>query len=388
MSDVTCDGGCRRVLAAILAVRRRRLGVGRRTRALAGRCRGRVFGPKREFGTVTVVHVLLLLLRLLFVLCVAFVHDARLCGRRYRGQEPDGQLARRTAASHHQLGGFAIVQHGGLPGQPGLLLGIAATHAAPGRPGAHARAGRVRGTRTVVPGTRQVRVLRRLARDYPRTGPPLFGVQQPQRHAAVVMVMVMMVLAPRVRSGRAVVLARRHGRRALVLLLLDLGYLIRVPIAAHVLPAGLGLALQARHESPELDVQPIVHRLFRLDRLVVQQLHVATARRMRIVVPGGPVDQAVGVSRRLSVAEVGAVPATAYAAGHAGLLDRLADHHAVFLKLFRQYGVQERVAARVQRQHEHGEHLGLFQRHQVKAADGRERDECDRGPAQQVSEHQ
>jgi len=319
--------------------------------------------------------------------------NARLGRRRDGGQKPDGQLVGRPGAAAavrplNDLQQFGLVQHGRLPREPGLVL---VTDAGPGRPGADARAGRVGGPGAVVPGTGQVRVLRRLSGDDPRAGPPLFRVEQPERHAAVVMVVVMVmvaVLPPRVGTGRAVVLAGRHGRRAFVLLLLDLGYLVRVPVAAHVLPAGLRLAAHAGREPAELDREPLVQRLVRLDGLVVQQLDVAAARRVRVVVPGRPVDQAVGVGGRLPVAEVGAVPATADAPGDARLLDRLADHHAVLLELLGEYGVQERVAARVQRQHEHGEHLGLFQGHEPHPADGGQRDERDRRPAQQVGEHE
>lgn len=59
------------------------------------------------------------------------------------------------------------------------------------------------------------------------------------------------------------------------------------------------------------------------------------------------VHHAVGVGRRLAVAEVGAVAAAADAPGDARLLDRLADEHAVLLELLREDGVEEGVAARV-----------------------------------------
>jgi len=76
------------------------------------------------------------------------------------------------------------------------------------------------------------------------------------------------------------------------------------------------------------------------------------------------------------------------ASGHSRLFDSFAYHHAVFLKLLRQYGVQKRVATRVQRQHKHREHFGLFQRDEVKATNSCQRYECYGGPAQQIGEHE
>jgi hypothetical protein len=101
-----------------------------------------------------------------------------------------------------------------------------------------------------------------------------------------------------------------------------------------------------------------------------------------------PVHHAVGVGRRLAVAEVGAVAAAADAPGDARLLDRLADEHAVLLELLGEDGVEEGVAARVERQDEHGEHLGLLQRDELQSERRRQREERDRRPAQKVSEHQ
>lgn len=101
-----------------------------------------------------------------------------------------------------------------------------------------------------------------------------------------------------------------------------------------------------------------------------------------------PVDHAVGVGRRLAVAEVGAVAATADAPGDARLLDRFADEHAVLLELLGEDGVEEGVAARVERQDEHGEHLGLLQRDELQSERRRQREERDRRPAQKVGEHQ
>lgn len=268
-------------------MRRRRFRVRWRRSPFAGRGQRRVLRPWR---TVRHHHRPVLVV---FVFGVRSVH-ARLSRRRYSGQEPDGQSARR-AALHGQ---FGLVQHGRLARKSGLLFLVGAAadaaaaapaHARPGRSCADARAGRVGRTRTVVARARQVRVLRRLPGHYPRAGPPLFGIEQPERNAAMVMVMVVMVLPPRVRPGRTIVFAGRHGRSPLVLLLLDLGYLVRVPVASHVLSARLGLALEARHDPSELDVQPIVERLVRLHGLVVQQFNVTAARRVRVIVPGRPV---------------------------------------------------------------------------------------------------
>jgi len=65
---------------------------------------------------------------------------------------------------------------------------------------------------------------------------------------------------------------------------------------------------------------------------------------MWIVISRRPIHQTVGVSRRLPVAEVGAVSTPADASGHSGLFDGFAYHHAVFLELFRQYGIEKRIA--------------------------------------------
>lgn len=77
-----------------------------------------------------------------------------------------------------------------------------------------------------------------------------------------------------------------------------------------------------------------------------------------------PLD-AVGISGRLSVTEIGTVSAASDAAGNPRLLDGFADHDAVLFELFGQNGVEERVAARVERQDEYGEHFGLLQRHEL-----------------------
>lgn len=66
----------------------------------------------------------------------------------------------------------------------------------------------------------------------------------------------------------------------------------------------------------------------------------------------------------------------------------LADHDAVFLELFGEDGIEERVAARIERQDEHSEHFGLFQRHELDAEGSRQREEGNRCPAEKVGEHQ
>ncbi len=50
-------------------------------------------------------------------------------------------------------------------------------------------------------------------------------------------------------------------------------------------------------------------------------------------------------------------------ARHPRLFDSFADHDAVFLELFSQNGVKERVATRIQRQYEDGEDFRFLQRH-------------------------
>lgn len=63
---------------------------------------------------------------------------------------------------------------------------------------------------------------------------------------------------------------------------------------------------------------------------------------------GRPLDQRVGVGRCVSVAKVGAVPTPADAPGHSGLLNGLANHDTVLLKLLRENGVQEGIATRIE----------------------------------------
>lgn len=80
--------------------------------------------------------------------------------------------------------------------------------------------------------------------------------------------------------------------------------------------------------------------------------------------------QRIGIGRCLAITEIGAVTATANATRHTRLFDCLAYHYAVFFELLRHDGVQKRITARIQRQHKHGEHFGLFERYQVHAEHG------------------
>lgn len=281
----------------------------------------------------------LVLRRIVVVLLVAGLS----CGR-YGREQPDGQSARRAWR--------LWLLDGQLPRQPRLRPGRSGR--VPGgdlqgstRPGDPPGAGAGSGSRArgVVPRRAEVGVLRRFPGDQPGGGSP-FRIQQPQRDTAVV------GLPPGVRSRRGEVLAGGDRGGPLVLLLLDLRDLVRVLVAARVpRPRVLGAGPQYPGAPP-----PVAGALAGLE-----EPRVAGAG--GLIVPGRAVHQAVGVDRRLPVAEVGAVPAPADPPSHPGLLDRLAYKHAVLLELFREYSVQERIAAGVQWQHEHGEHLRLLQGH-------------------------
>ncbi len=80
------------------------------------------------------------------------------------------------------------------------------------------------------------------------------------------------------------------------------------------------------------------------------------------------------------------MPATPDAPSHPALLDRLAYQDAVLLELLRHDGVEERVAAGVERQDEDGEDLGALERDEVQAEGGGEREERYRCPAAEVRE--
>lgn len=204
----------------------------------------------------------------------------------------------------------------------------------------------------------------------------------------------MVIVSPRIAPRRTEIFRRRHRTGPLVLLLLNLCYLIRVLFVPR--PVSV-LSLTTKQPSrfaqhpfprPRLSFQP--KRIFIL--VSSEEFRVARARRHGTVVvlifSRGPIRQAVGVRRRLSVAEVGAVPAPADPSSHATLLDRLADHHAVLLELLGEDRVQEGVAAGVQRQDKHGKHLRLFQRDQLKAERRRQRKERDRRPTQEIGKDQ
>lgn len=184
--------------------------------------------------------------------------------------------------------------------------------------------------------------------------------EQPKWNATV-----MVVLPPRVRPRGAEIFRARHRGCPFVLLLLDLGDLVRILVAAVPLisvPASTTSSRRAHHKPPRLGSEPRRRRLCRrrrgrrlcAARGVAEQLLLARALGM---FPGGPVDETVGVGRRLAVAEVGRVATPADAARHARLLNRLADQHAVFFKLFRENSVEERIAAGIQWQNKHSEHL-------------------------------
>lgn len=187
------------------------------------------------------------------------------------------------------------------------------------------------------------------------------------------------------------------------LLLLDLRYPVRVLVRRRVAQ----LAVRRPHapeqgphrradpaeapRRPALVPVPVVVVVVRRGRrrvlLLLEQaprLALAAAAIFRRVA----VAEAVRVARRLAVAEVGTVAAPADAARHPRLLDRLADHDAVLLELLREDGVQERVAARVERQDEHGEDLGLLERDEAEAGRRGEREERDGRPAEEVGEHE
>ena len=66
----------------------------------------------------------------------------------------------------------------------------------------------------------------------------------------------------------------------------------------------------------------------------------------------------------------------------------LADHDTIFLELFGQDCVEEGIAARVERQDENGEDFGRVQRDEVGSKTRRQSQEGDRGPTDEVGEHQ
>lgn len=166
-----------------------------------------------------------------------------------------------------------------------------------------------------------------------------------------------------------------------MLLLLDLSDLIGVLIVARVPRPGVA---RARPEQP--GAPPTVSRAAAPG---FQEPRVAGARRRDpLVLSRRPIDQTVGVGRCLPIAEIRAVPAPADAAGHARLLNRLAYQHAILLELFREDGVQEGIAAGVERQHEYREDLRLLEGHQLQPEGRREGEEGYRRPAEKIGEHE
>lgn len=117
-----------------------------------------------------------------------------------------------------------------------------------------------------------------------------------------------------------------------------------------------------------------------------EKLGTAAGASLVSVLSGGTVHQAVGVGRRLAIAEIGAVSAASYSSGHPRLLYGLADEHTVLLELFGENGIQERVAAGVERQDEDREDLGLFQSDELQSEGRGEGEESDGGPADEVGE--
>lgn len=235
--------------------------------------------------------------------------------------------------------------------------------------------------------------------------------------------MVRRAVAPRVGPRRAEVLTRRHRARALVLLLvLDLGNLVRV-LVVPIVPAIIQVLLPVEEAPPELtQVIPLVAVLLLIDLVVVVVIvmMVVVKRMMMIMVvimmgarelvffqrllqqlrtatwgPGngwrllrGPFNERICIRRRVPIAEIRTVPTPADAPRHPGLLDGLADQHAVLLELLRQDGIEERVAARVERQYEDGEDLGLLQGNQMQSEGGRQGEKGNRRPADKVRKDQ
>lgn len=203
-------------------------------------------------------------------------------------------------------------------------------------------------------------------------------------------------MSPRIRTGRAKVLARRHRTRSLVLLLvLDLCNLVRVlvasvvpaivvravlwppleqtapehgqPVALHIVCPGVSVVVLfsmvmvaivqvmllvvmlvvmvvviivssiERMVKVVVVVQVAPRELVLVQRLFLEQLCTATGGSWQYLWPilGRPLHQRIRIGRRVSVAEVGTVPTAANPSGHARLLDGLADHDAVLLELLR-----------------------------------------------------
>ena len=100
-----------------------------------------------------------------------------------------------------------------------------------------------------------------------------------------------------------------------------------------------------------------------------------------------PTIETVGVGGGLSVAEVAAVATPPDASCYSALLYCLTDHHAVLFELLREDGVQEGVAAGVQREDEHGEYFGSFQRYKMETTGCAGCEESYWKPADEVSEY-
>lgn len=210
-------------------------------------------------------------------------------------------------------------------------------------------------------------------------------------------------MAPRVGARRAKVFTGRHrpGALFMLLLVLNLRNLIGVLVVPHA-PSRVRVLLPLEKPLPELlpfctlirvtvlrvlEVVLVIVKVMMMMVVVVsvkgvemvvivmragklvlvqrllKELCAATGRpRHRRSIFRRSLHQRIGVCWRVTVAKIRTVSTTANATRHPRLLNRLADHHAVLLKLLRQDGVQEGVAARVKGQNEDSEHFCLLQR--------------------------
>lgn len=76
-----------------------------------------------------------------------------------------------------------------------------------------------------------------------------------------------------------------------------------------------------------------------------------------LVVSGRSVYQAIRISWGLSVAEVAAMPTATNAPRHSRFLNSFTYHYAIFFELFGKDCVKEGIAARVEWEYKHCEHL-------------------------------
>lgn len=122
-----------------------------------------------------------------------------------------------------------------------------------------------------------------------------------------------------------------------MLLLLDFSDLVSVRITPRPMPV---LSTRAQ-EPPGFTQEPLPRPSLPVHpdglRLFAQKLRVAgTSRHVVILIlPRRPVRQAVGIRRRLPVTKVRTMSTPPDPPSDATLLDRLANHHTILLKLFR-----------------------------------------------------